>query len=227
MVQRSMLPHDDNGHGTHIAGTIAASNAHGGMIGVSPGALIYPVKAFDYNGTAYVSDIIASIDWCIRNRMNIINMSFGMRQYSTALHEAIKRAHHAGIVIVASSGNDGNRGGIDYPARFPQTISVGALTRVGKIAPFSNKGKEIDIYAPGDRILSTWLNGRYNELSGTSMATSHVSGTIALMLESRSDLNPGEIKATLLGSAAPVKGRTRMIMRRALNALRAFRGLRK
>jgi subtilisin len=226
LIHRSMLPHDDNGHGTHIAGTIAASNGQNGMLGVSPGALIYPIKAFDHNGTAYVSDIIAGIDWCVRNRMNIINMSFGMRQYSSALHDAVRRAHQAGIVIVASSGNDGKRTMVDYPARLPQTISVGAITRSNAVAAFSNKGKDIDIYAPGDKIHSTWLSGKYNELSGTSMATSHVSGTIALLLESKPSLTPNELKTILKDSASPVRNtRTRSVIKRGLNALKALRCL--
>jgi subtilisin family serine protease len=228
LVQRSMLPHDDNGHGTHIAGTIAAASGQNGMIGVSPGALIYPVKAFDHNGTAYVSDIIAGIDWCVRNHMNIINMSFGMRQYSSALHEAVRRAYQAGIVVVASSGNDGKRATVDYPARLPQTISVGAITRSNTVAAFSNKGKDIDIYAPGDKIHSTWLSGKYNELSGTSMATSHVSGTIALLLETKPGLTPAELKAVLKDSASPIKSiRTKASIKRGLNAWKALRYVRK
>ena len=105
-----------------------------------------------------------------------------MKSYNRALEQAVLNAYYRGKVIVASSGNDGKRKTIDYPARFPQVVSVGATTRIGKIAPFSNRGKQIDIYAPGERVYSSWLHGKYNELSGTSMATAHVSGVIALML---------------------------------------------
>lgn len=228
LIHRSMLPHDDNGHGTHIAGTIAASGGQGGMLGVAPNAIIHPVKAFDHNGTAYVSDIIAGIDWCVRNRMDIINMSFGMRQYSVALHEAVRRAQQAGVVIVASSGNDGKRATIDYPARFPSTISVGATTRTNRVAPFSNRGADIDIYAPGEKIHSTWMGGKYNELSGTSMATSHVSGVIALMKELRPDLTPGDIKTALRSCAVSTRsGKTNATLRRRLHALKMLRWLRR
>lgn len=207
LLARSMLPHDDNGHGTHIAGTIAAANQLYGMVGVAPRAVIHPVKAFDHNGSAYVSDIILGIEWCIRNRMDIINMSFGMKTRSRALLAAVQNARRSGIVIVASSGNDAKRKSIDYPARFPQTVSVGATTRMRRIAPFSNRGSLIDIYAPGDKIVSAWLRGKYNEMSGTSMATSHVSGAIALLLAYRPGLGPAEIKEILRRSTQPLRGR--------------------
>ena len=150
LIDRTQLPHDDDGHGTHIAGTIAAANQPTGMIGVAPRSMVYPVKAFDHNGSAYVSDIILGIEWCVRNGMHIINMSFGMKTRSKSLLTACINAVNAGVVIVASSGNDGKRRAIDYPARYPQTISVGATNRMRRIAPFSNRGPYIDIYAPGD-----------------------------------------------------------------------------
>ncbi|GIO88096.1 aerolysin [Paenibacillus faecis] len=194
-------PYDDNGHGTHIAGTIAASGGSRGMMGVAPRSLIYPVKAFDHNGSAYVSDIILGIDWCVQNRMHIINMSFGMKNKSLSLQNTIRRAYQAGIVVVASSGNDKKNRSVDYPARYPHTISVGATGRDGRVAPFSNHGPRIDIYAPGEKIKSCWLGGGYREMNGTSMATSHVSGSIALLLALRPGLTPGEIKRRLRRTA--------------------------
>lgn len=206
LLNRSTMPHDDNGHGTHIAGTIAAANQLHGMIGVAPRSTIYPVKAFDHNGSAFVSDIIMGIDWCVRNRMDIINMSFGMKTRSKSLLNAVNNAYNAGVIIIASSGNDGKRKSVDYPARYPQTISVGATNKLRRIAQFSNRGTFIDIYAPGDKILSSWLRGKYNEMSGTSMATSHVSGAVALLLAHRPGLSPGEIKSILKRSMMPLRG---------------------
>ncbi|EXX85986.1 peptidase S8 [Paenibacillus darwinianus] len=206
LLVRSLLPYDDNGHGTHIAGTIAAANRLQGMIGVAPRSVIHPVKAFDLNGTAFVSDIILGIEWCVRHRMDIINMSFGMKKRSKALLTAVTNAYNAGVIIVASSGNDGKNKAIDYPARFPQTLSVGATNKLRRIAPFSNRGSLIDIYAPGDKIISAWLHGNYNEMSGTSMATSHISGAIALLLAHRPGLTPAEIKAILKKSTQPLRG---------------------
>jgi subtilisin len=190
-------PTDDNGHGTHIAGIIAASSTGQGILGVAPQASIYAVKAFDRLGSAYVSDIIAGIEWCVENDMDIINMSFGMKTYSVALENTIRSAYKAGKVIVASCGNEGRKATIDYPAKFQQVVSVGAITRAGKIANFSNKGKRIDIYAPGEKIYSCWLNSKYNELSGTSMATAHVTGVIALMLAAKPSLKPLQVKQAL------------------------------
>ncbi|WP_010278505.1 S8 family peptidase [Paenibacillus senegalensis] len=204
VVDRRALPRDDNGHGTHIAGTIAAYSSKKGIIGVAPLASLYAVKAFDHNGTAYISDIVHGIDWCVRNRIDIINMSFGMKTHSKALEDAVRRAHDAGVIIVASSGNDGRSGRIDYPARFPQTIAVGATNKNKKVAKFSNRGKRIDIYGPGEKIYSSWLNGKYNELSGTSMATSHVSGVIALLFAQRGRMSARLVKDFLKASASPI-----------------------
>lgn len=204
-VHRGMLPHDDNGHGTHIAGTLAAANQMYGIIGVAPRALIHPVKSFDENGAAYVSDIIHGIEWCIRNGMHIINMSFGMKSRSKSLLQAMTQAYQSGVTVVASSGNDAKRKSIDYPARYSQTISVGATDRSRRIAPFSNRGQFVDIYAPGEKIVSSWIKGKYREMSGTSMATSHISGAIALLLAVRPRLKPGEIKALLRRTANPIR----------------------
>ncbi|MBB6670576.1 S8 family peptidase [Cohnella nanjingensis] len=205
LLQRTMLPQDDNGHGTHIAGSIAAANPVRGMIGVAPRSAIYPVKAFDYNGTAFVSDIILGIEWCVRNRMDVVNMSFGMTTRSKSLLGAVNNAYRSGVLIVASSGNDGKRGTIDFPARFANTVSVGALNRQGRIAKFTNRSALVDIYAPGDKVESAWLRGRRRIMSGTSMATSHVTGAIALLLADKPGLKPGEVKEILKRSARPLR----------------------
>lgn len=201
LIHRQLLPMDDNGHGTHIAGTIAAASKAYGIMGVAPQSSLYAVKAFDRKGTAFVTDIIYGIDWCVRNRLDIINMSFGMKNHSHALEAAVNNAFKAGKIIVASSGNNGKSNRVDYPARFLQTISVGATTRASRIAPFSNRGTRIDIYAPGEKIYSTWLHGSYNELSGTSMATSHVSGVIALLLATDPSLTTKQLKTILQRNA--------------------------
>jgi len=205
LVDRNRPPIDDNGHGTHIAGTIAASNPNHGMVGVAPHALIVPVKAFDEYGSAYVSDIATAIDWCVRNKVHIINMSFGMRTRSKSMLNAVNRAYQKGVIIVASSGNDSKRKAIDYPARYVNTIAVGATNEQRKITAFSNRGIYIDIYAPGDRIVSAWLDNGYHEMNGTSMATSHVSGAIAILLELYPRLRPSEIKSILKRSMQPLK----------------------
>jgi len=205
LLSRMSLPQDDNGHGTHIAGTIAAANELQGMIGVAPRSMIYPVKAFDHNGTAFVSDIVLGIEWCVRNHMDVVNMSFGMRTRSRSLLSAVNYAYHSGVLIVASSGNEGRIGEIDYPAGFSRTIAVGATNRTGRIAKFTNRSSLIDIFAPGDRIMSSWLRGKHREMSGTSMATSHVTGAIALLLSLRPGLPPSQIKSIVKNAAVPLR----------------------
>lgn len=204
LLHRGMLPLDDNGHGTHIAGTLAAAGGSRGMMGVAPRSLLYPVKAFDHTGSAYVSDIVLGIDWCVQNKIDIINMSFGMKNSSKALHNVVLNAYNAGIAVIASSGNDGKRGG-DYPARYPETIAVGAINKKRQVAGFSNRGAYIDVYGPGESVPSCWLRDAYKEMSGTSMATSHVTGAAALLLALRPGLTPKELKLLLRRSATPLR----------------------
>lgn len=225
LVNPRTLPFDDNGHGTHIAGTIAATGRQA-MTGIAPQATLFPVKAFDHNGSAYVSDIIKGIDWCVQNGIDIINMSFGMKKRSEAMLEAVQSASRAGVVVVASSGNDGRRGFVDYPARFPQTISVGALDRKGAVAPFSNRGRRIDVYAPGEKILSTWPNRKYHEMNGTSMATAHVTGILALVLSVRPRLSPAQLKRIVAAAQVPLNAKKARRGPGRIDAVRAFRQLR-
>lgn len=199
---------DDNGHGTHVAGIIAAIGIAGKITGTAPAVKLYAVKALDKNGSGFVSDIIEGINWCINNRMHVINMSFGIlgSQSSNTLHNTIKRAAKQGIVIVASAGNSGSSSGkIDEPASFTETIAVAASTRLNKIASFSSRGRGIGLSAPGVNILSTWLNGKYIKLSGTSMAAPHVSGGAALLLAGKPGLSPNAVKTRLRNRALKLK----------------------
>ena len=201
---------DLNGHGTHVAGTIAALRNSFGVVGVAPKAKLYAVKAFNSKGTGFTSDIIQGIDWCIRNRMQVINMSFGLSNYSASLQQIIRKAHRRGIVMVASCGNSGqNSGTIDYPARFPETIAVAATTVNNQIAYFSSRGAGISVAAPGEDVCSTYLNNSYTKLSGTSMAAPHVTGTVALLLSRRPRLSPNAVKLRLQRSAKFLSGFTR------------------
>ncbi|MUT65554.1 S8 family peptidase [Paenibacillus sp. NEAU-GSW1] len=194
---------DDNGHGTHVAG-IAAGTGKKGFQGVAPKVNLYAVKALDSSGAGYVSDIIDGIEWCIRNNMDIINMSFGLESgdSSETLRNSIKKAVGKGIVVIASAGNSGpNNGALDEPAAFPETISVAATTKTNRIANFSSRGEGIVISAPGDSIRSTWMNGAFFTVSGTSMACPHVAGGVALLLALKPNLSPSEIKSLLKKNA--------------------------
>ncbi|MHC4310790.1 MAG: S8 family peptidase, partial [Planctomycetota bacterium] len=162
---------DDNGHGTHVAGIIAAEDNDIGVVGVAPEAYLYGVKALDRNGSGWLSDIIAGLEWCVNNRMDIVNMSLGADSDIQAFHDACDAAS-ATVILVAAAGNDG--GAVDYPAAYGSVIAVSATDSSDGLASFSNYGNEIEIAAPGVNILSTYKGGGYETHSGTSMAAPHV-----------------------------------------------------
>ncbi len=172
-----------NGHGTHVAGTIAAAANDRGIVGAAPGVELYDVRAFGPDGTANVSDIVAGINWSIEQRVDVINMSFGTTEDSYAMRHAIARARRAGIILVASAGNNG--GQIEYPAAYKGVISVGALDQNNRLADFSSRRPKLDTTAPGVGIKSTWPNNQFRVLDGTSMAAAHVSGLYALRLAAK------------------------------------------
>lgn len=176
---------DDNGHGTHVAGIIGGKGLNGGVKGVAPDASIYAVKALDAKGSGYTSDIIAGIDWAIENKIDIISMSFGCDQADISLQNAVDTAYKNGILVVAAAGNDGNAYGtgtnVQYPAKYSSVIAVGAVDSTNKRAAFSSTGNEVEVSAPGVNIVSTYLNGLYAQMSGTSMAAPFVAGDLALL----------------------------------------------
>lgn len=194
------LVKDDNGHGTHIAGTIAALNNNIGVVGVAPKANIFSVKAFDSYGSGKVSDIIKALEWCVDNKVDVINMSFGINEQSTAFERAIRQTYEHNIVLVAASGNSGGNNSVLYPAKYPQVIAVAASNLGDQSASFSSGGPEVDVIAPGENILSTYLNSKYKSLSGTSMAAPHVTGLVALIL-STSNLKPEDVKTLIKDTA--------------------------
>ncbi len=174
---------DDNGHGTHLAGTVAAIDNDFGVIGVGPEVYLYAVKVLDKKGEGWLSDLIDALDWCIENKMQVANMSFGSLEGNQSFHDAIIRAHQAGITMVASAGNNGEDSGlIEYPAFYPETIAVSAIDEYDNFASFSSYGPQIDLTAPGVNILSTYRNAFYETMYGTSMSAAHVTGTVALIL---------------------------------------------
>ncbi|WP_225442850.1 S8 family peptidase [Paenibacillus lycopersici] len=200
---------DDHGHGTHVAGIAAALGKYGQPSGTAPGAKLYAVKALDANGAGYVSDLIKGIDWCVKKKVNVINMSLGLAgETSSALKEAVQRARKNGIVVVASAGNDGpsNRKGIDQPARYSDAIAVAASTPKGKIADYSSRGYGIDVTAPGSFVKSTRPGGGYAIMSGTSMSCPHVAGGVALLKSLQPGLTPQGIKKRLRATARNVPG---------------------
>lgn len=179
-------PDDDNGHGTHVAGTVAAVNNKIGVIGVGPKISLYAVKVLDRRGYGYLSDIIEGLEWCINNQIQVINMSLGTSAYNQSFEEAIKKVNKEGIVQVAAAGNNGpDDDSVTYPAKFNEVIAVSAIDQEKTIGSFSSRGKEIDLAAPGVDILSTYKDSTYKTASGTSMAAPHVTGVCALVLKAK------------------------------------------
>jgi minor extracellular protease Epr len=192
---------DGHGHGTHIAGIIAAQHNGFGVAGIAPNAEIYAVKAIEDDGFGSVDTIIQAIDWSIHNDMDLINLSFGDLESSDALHEAIKQAKQAGILIIASSGNEGTAQGTGntmiYPARHEEVIAVASVNKNLKRSTFSSTGEDNDFAAPGEDIYSTYLNGQYATYQGTSLAAPHIAGLFALLMEQFPYLNEEELYAAM------------------------------
>ncbi|NPC92115.1 S8 family serine peptidase [Bacillus sp. WMMC1349] len=172
---------DDNGHGTHVAGIIGAKHNGYGIDGVAPDVQLYAVKALNKKGTGDLASILKGIDWSIQHGINIINMSLGTTSDSKILHDALDKAYQKGIILVAASGNDGNGKPVSYPAAYNSVIAVSATNEKNSLASFSNTGAAIEFSAPGTSIISTYLNQQYAIGDGTSQATPHVTGMLALL----------------------------------------------
>src|SRR6185503_8927224 len=175
---------DVYGHGTHVAGTIAAQANNGmGVAGVAPGITIMPVKVMDNNGQGYWSDFLEGVDWARAHGASIINLSLGgtlSASQAAAFQPTFDAAYNAGLLVVAAAGNN-NRNEAFYPASFNHVVSVAATTNSDTTASFSNFGPAVDLSAPGYNIYSTYPGGTYKLMSGTSMATPHVVGLAALI----------------------------------------------
>ena len=191
---------DDNGHGTHVAGTIAALNNAIGVVGVAPRASLLIAKVLNRQGSGYLSDVIAGVDWCVSQNAKVISMSLGTSSDIQAQHDAVDVAYATGALIVAAAGNDYG-GSVIYPAAYSSVIAVSATDSNNNLAAFSNIGPEIELTAPGVNILSTWYDGSYTTLSGTSMATPHVSGVAALAWELNPLMSNVEIRTLLQNTA--------------------------
>jgi len=212
VISPHTLPHDDNGHGTHIAGVVGALNNQIGVVGVAPKVSLYAIKVLNATGNGVISDLIKGIEWAIAKRMHIINISIsGGRIVPAALARAIQAAVNHGIMVVAAAGNSGNRLGrgdtVEIPARLPWVLSVAALNHLNQREAYSATGK-VDIAAPGSRIFSTYSHQRYAILSGTSMATAHVTGALAIYRKAFPNASANVLKKLLLSRAIdlPPKG---------------------
>jgi len=197
---------DENFHGTHVSGIIGAEgNNEIGISGVAWNVRIMPLRAgFRTVDAGYLQDddAAAAIIYAADNGAHVINMSWGDPNYSAIIADACDYAYDKGVVLVASSGNDGSRG-ISYPAKLSNVISVGSVNHAKVLSNFSSFGPELDLVAPGEAILSTYKDSgadMYMEMSGTSMSAPMVSGSIALLLSLVPGLSPAEVRARLLSS---------------------------
>ncbi|MAW62040.1 MAG: hypothetical protein CMJ94_14580 [Planctomycetes bacterium] len=180
-VNNDADPMDDHFHGTHVSGTIAAQEDGTGVVGVAPAVEIYALKGFSASGNGVASDLIAAVDWTTVNGMDVVNNSWGGGHTST-MRDAFDASMAAGVIHVCASGNNYGFGGVSNPARYASTYAIGAMDINGKLAPFSNRGPEVDFAAPGVDVLSANLGGGYTTASGTSMASPHACGVVALLL---------------------------------------------
>lgn len=188
-VNNDADPWDDNGHGTHVAGTIAAARDGAGVVGVAPEVDLYAVKVLGADGYGYVSTFISGIDWAVRNGIQVTNHSYGGLARSATFEEALANAAARGMVHTASAGNrgacDGTGDSVGYPAGYRSVIAVAATDSTDTRACFSSTGPDVEIAAPGVQIRSTLRSGAYGDRwNGTSMAAPHVAGTAALLFAS-------------------------------------------
>jgi subtilisin family serine protease len=216
---------DGNGHGTHVAGTVGALDNTTGVVGVAPGARIWPVRVLDNRGSGTYSAIVCGIDFVTANAdlIEVANMSLGGsgtddgncgRSNNDAMHTAICSSVAAGVTYVVAAGNETDDAARHVPAAYDEVVTVSALADFDGLpgggaaatcrsdvddtfANFSNYGTDVDVIAPGVCIESTWKGGGYNTISGTSMASPHVAGGAALYLAGNPAASPAQVQSAL------------------------------
>jgi subtilisin len=222
---------DGDGHGTHVAGIIAAKDNTIGVVGVAPGAQLWAVKVLDSNGNGSWSSVICGLDWVYAHRdtIDVVNMSLGSDAIAedqnpcgsttTPLHNAVCRVVTGGVPVIVAAGNEAKNAATAVPATYEEAITVSAFTDFDgepggegvstctgdsddTFTPFSNYGPDVDIAAPGVCIRSTWRNGKYKSISGTSMATPHVTGAAALYVAKNPNATVADVRAWLEGPAS-------------------------
>jgi len=195
---------DDNGHGTHVAGIIAAETGNAaGVAGASWGARVMVVKVLDASGDGYYSDVAAGIRYAADNGAQVINLSFGGDEPSQLLQDAVDYAYQQGALLVAAAGNDG--GAVDYPGACEHVVAVAATDSHDSRLSLSSHGPEVDIAAPGEGILSTWVEPQlYWFRRGTSMAAPHVSAAAALLWSWEPELGVSQVELRLQAGADDV-----------------------
>ena len=175
---------DDEGHGTHCAGIAGAVAANGeGVQGVAPGVTLHAVKVLDKRGSGSFSDVAAGIEYVADQGWDVGSMSLGASSGSSVVRDACEYAQGEGVLLVAAAGNSGPcTDCVGYPAAYPEVVAVSSTTDGDALSEFSSTGPEVDLAAPGSGVYSTYIDGGYETLSGTSMACPHVSGAGGMLM---------------------------------------------
>ncbi|MFC5402393.1 S8 family serine peptidase [Cohnella soli] len=194
---------DLNGHGTAVAGILAAQKNETGIVGVAPGIDLYAVKVMNQSGVGYYSQVIDALDWAIEQHIDIVSMSFAGQANSKALSEAIHLAAESGILMVAATGNDGINA-VSYPAKYDKVVAVGAVNRQNQLAYFSNTGNEVDLVAPGVDVEVLKLDDTTEARSGTSFAVPFVTGTLALLKSQHPEMGADAVRQQIINYATPL-----------------------
>tara|TARA_B100002019_G_scaffold286606_1_gene297339 strand:+ start:48 stop:980 length:933 start_codon:yes stop_codon:yes gene_type:complete len=181
-VDNNHNPQDVQGHGTHVAGTIAAIDNSYGMVGVAPATKIIPIKSLGDNGSGSMRDVANGVMWAVDHGAEIITMSLGSPYPSRALQNALRYARDNKVIVFCAAGNDGNGIDINYPAKFLETIAIGSINHSLGVSDFSCCGDTLDFVSPGEDVISAAPGNKYARLTGTSMATPYAVGCAALLL---------------------------------------------
>lgn len=192
LIDPSQPPQDDNGHGTEVAGVIAAAADNGqGVAGIDWKAKIMPIKALDADGTGSEAMTVEGIRYAVDHHANIIDLSLGLVYYTKTMRDAVQYAEDHGVLVVAAAGNEGNS--IQYPAAYPSVMAVGGLLPGNQMEHQSNEGPELDIVAPWE-VYTTTLGGGYDTVDGTSMAAPQVAAAAGLIMARYPKLSLDQVK---------------------------------
>ncbi|MFC2165253.1 S8 family peptidase [Acidobacteriota bacterium] len=197
---------DDHGHGTHCAGIVAADDNGFGVVGVAPDASLYAIKVLDSRGRGKASDFVAGLEWAVAAGVQIISISLRMGDTETvSVTGACDAAYDAGLLLVKSAGNNSG-GSVTSPGQHTSVMAVSAIDEANNFAWFSSDGPEVELTAPGVDVYSTYKNGVYTSMDGTSMACPHVSGVAALVWATGHYENGSGVRFQLKRTAKPLAG---------------------